>query len=94
MEIGVMALVPSIKPLLRKTKLGLKKPPRDSYKGQREVYYDGTWRKAETYEMERLEPGNEISGLAVIEAPATTLFVVPGWKAFKDESRLLRLMQE
>ncbi len=35
--------------------------------------------------MSELRPGNEIGGLAVIEAPNTTLFVPPDWHVRIDE---------
>ena len=35
--------------------------------------------------MENLVPGNEINGLAVIEASNTTLFVPPDWHVRIDE---------
>ncbi len=35
--------------------------------------------------MDELRPGNEIAGLAVIEAPNTTLFVPPDWRVRIDE---------
>jgi N-methylhydantoinase A/oxoprolinase/acetone carboxylase beta subunit len=39
----------------------------------------GRWQDADIWEMESLVPGNEIDGLAVIEASNTTLFVPPEW---------------
>jgi N-methylhydantoinase A/oxoprolinase/acetone carboxylase beta subunit len=35
--------------------------------------------------MEKLKPGNEIDGLAIIEASNTTLFVPPEWHVRIDE---------
>lgn len=49
---------------------------------------DGGWRNAKTYEMDVLRPGNEIEGLAIIEASATTLVVPSGRKVRIDEWRL------
>ena len=35
--------------------------------------------------MESMLPGNEVNGLAVIEASNTTLFVPPEWRVRIDE---------
>ena len=40
---------------------------------------------ARLYEMDLLQPGNEVEGLAIIEAPATTLPVPGGKKVAVDE---------
>jgi N-methylhydantoinase A/oxoprolinase/acetone carboxylase beta subunit len=41
--------------------------------------------------MDQIRPGNEIEGIAVVEAPATTFFVPPGRRARMDEWLLLWL---
>ena len=91
MELGVTATLPKVKPRLVKKPLEGKKPTRDALKDEREVYYKGAWQKAITYDMDRLRPGNEVSGTAVIEAPATTLFLPPGRHIRMDEWSLLWL---
>jgi N-methylhydantoinase A/oxoprolinase/acetone carboxylase beta subunit len=80
--------------VIKKEDLGSKDPPAEAYKGQRQVYRMGTWHTAELYEMDRLRPGNEVGGMAIIEAPATTFYLPPGWKAIKDEYHLFRLTKE
>lgn len=84
-EVGLRASVPHLKPAVRKYPLMGKTPPPGAFKGEREVYGQGQWRKAKLYEMDRLQPGNEIEGLAIIEAPATTLPVPEGKKVVVDE---------
>jgi acetone carboxylase beta subunit len=84
-EIGLRASVPKPKPQLKKYPLTGKNPPAEAFKGEREVYGRGEWRPAKLYEMDRLQPGNEIEGLAIIEAPATTLPVPGGKKIVVDE---------
>jgi len=91
MELGIQATVPKIKPKLTKWKLEGKKPASDAIKEVREVYYDGKWGKATIYNMDKLRPGNEVDGLAVIEAPATTLFLPPGKRIRMDEWTLMWL---
>jgi N-methylhydantoinase A len=91
MELGVTASIPKVKPKLVKHPLEGKSPHKDAIKGDREVYYDGKWGKATIYDMDRLRPGNEVSGIAVIEAPATTFFIPPGRHVRVDEWLMLWL---
>jgi len=91
MELGVTASIPKVKPKLVKHPLEAKTPHKNALKGEREVYYDGKWGKATIYDMDRLRPGNEVSGMAVIEAPATTFFLPPGRHVRMDEWLLLWL---
>ncbi|MFC2007721.1 hydantoinase/oxoprolinase family protein [Chloroflexota bacterium] len=84
-EVGLRASVPKPKPEVRKYPLVGKTPPARAFKGEREVYVKGKWEKAKLYEMDLLQPGNEVEGLAVIEAPATTLPVFEGRKIVVDE---------
>ena len=41
------------------------------------------------YEMDRLEPGHEVKGPAIVEHPATTLVIHPGDEVFVDEWTIL-----
>jgi len=91
MELGLTATIPKVKPKLPKRELEGKEPPSEAVKGERPVYYDGQWWKAGIFDMDKLRPGNEICGIAVIEAPATTFFLPPGRKARMDEWTLLWL---
>jgi len=91
LELGLTASVPKVKPKLVKRPLEGRKPPREAIKGEREVYYNGVWERAAIYEMDKLRPGNEVSGLAVVEAPATTLFLPPGRRIRMDEWTLMWL---
>jgi acetone carboxylase beta subunit len=84
-EAGLRASVPKPKPKLVKYSVSGKMPPPEAYKGERKVYIKGQWKAARLYEMDLLDPGNEIEGLAVIEAPATTLPVPEGKKIVIDE---------
>ena len=91
MELGITVVAPKVKPKLTKRPLEGKKPPQEAIKGEREVYYNGVWGKATIYDMDRLKPGNEVHGLAVVEAPATTLFLPPGRRIRVDEWTLIWL---
>jgi N-methylhydantoinase A/oxoprolinase/acetone carboxylase beta subunit len=78
-EICVIAKVATVKPKLREQALSSKTPDAAAKKGTRPVFQRGKWTDADIWEMEKLKPGNEIDGLAVIEASNTTLFVPPEW---------------
>ncbi|MEZ5171314.1 MAG: hydantoinase/oxoprolinase family protein [Acidimicrobiia bacterium] len=84
-EVCVVAKVATVKPKLRKHKLAGKKPDSEAFKFKRPVFNGGEWHDADVWEMERLVPGNEIDGLAVIEASNTTLYVPPEWHVRIDE---------
>jgi N-methylhydantoinase A len=87
MELGLHALVPKPKPELRKYHLRGKAPSSEALKGERGVYQKGKWEKARLYEMDLLESGNEVEGLAILEAPGTTMLVPAGKKVAVDEYR-------
>jgi N-methylhydantoinase A len=89
MELGIQATVPKVKPKMARWPLEGKKPARSAIKEERQLYYDGKWDKAVIYDMDKLRPGNEVEGLAVIEAPATTLFLPPGRRIRMDEWTLM-----
>jgi N-methylhydantoinase A/oxoprolinase/acetone carboxylase beta subunit len=83
-EVSVIAQVATIKPRILKYELEDKKPARKAIKGKRPVFQKGRWIDADIYEMDELRPGNEFTGLAVVEAPNTTLFVPEGWRVKID----------
>jgi N-methylhydantoinase A/oxoprolinase/acetone carboxylase beta subunit len=84
-EVCVIAKVATVKPKLRKVELAGKKPSDEAFKTKRPVFMRGEWQDADIWQMEKLVPGNEIKGLAVIEASNTTLFVPPEWHVKIDE---------
>ena len=87
-EVSVIAQVATIKPRILKYDLEDKKPARKAIKGKRPVFQKGRWIDADIYEMDELRPGNEFTGLAVVEAPNTTLFVPEGWRVKIDEYKV------
>jgi len=94
MELGVSASVPKVKPKLVERPLEGKDLPAEAYKGEREVYMDGQWNQAKIIDMDLIRPGNEISGLAIIEAPSTTLVLPAGRKVRMDEWSLMWLTED
>lgn len=91
MELGLVATLPKVKPKLARRPIEGKVPSPEAIKGEREVYWQGQWHTAAIYDMDTLVPGNEIDGIAVIEAPATTLFLPPGRHIRMDEWSLIWL---
>jgi N-methylhydantoinase A len=87
-ELGLTATADKVKPTLEKLPLGISDPS-VAHKGVREAYLLGRWRKSDLYEMDKLKPGHEIKGPAIVEHPATTLVIHPGDEIFIDEWNLL-----
>jgi len=69
-------------------------PLNEAYKHGREIYWDGEWHDASILEMEHIQPGNTVTGPAVIEAPATTILVPPGFEAPLDNNRIYHLTKQ
>lgn len=84
-EVCVVAMVETVKPKLLKHALSGRVPPPEATKGTRRIYQKGQWHDANIYRMESMQPGNEVEGLAVIEASNTTLFVPQEWHVRIDE---------
>ncbi|MFH1537813.1 MAG: hydantoinase/oxoprolinase family protein, partial [bacterium] len=79
------------KPVLPKVDPGGKEPPENSRKEPRKTYWEKGWHETDIFEMERLSPGNKISGPAIIESPSTTLTVPPGRKVELDEHLIFHM---
>lgn len=58
-------------------------------KGKRDVYFEdyGKFVPAAVYDFERLRPGGEVSGPAIVETPVTTVVLTPRDRAAMDEFR-------
>lgn len=89
MELGLIAAIDKVKPQLARVDLGSAKPPESAEKGYRDVYLLGNWHKTSIWEMDELQPGNEITGPAIIEHPATTLVIHPSDQVSVDEWSIL-----
>ncbi|MBW2439354.1 MAG: hydantoinase/oxoprolinase family protein [Deltaproteobacteria bacterium] len=82
------------KPRLPAKEIQSKDPSPAAGKGLRPVYWQGEWIDTQIFEMDRLEPGNMIRGLAVIEAPSTTLVVPPERYVFLDQNNIFHMGEE
>jgi N-methylhydantoinase A/oxoprolinase/acetone carboxylase beta subunit len=80
-----------MKPALPQEPLSGETPPAEAYKEGRKIYRGGKWHDAVILEMEKLLPGNVITGPAVIEAGATTFVVPPATQARLDQHRIFHL---
>ena len=84
-------VVPVPKPKLPEQELSGEKPDDEASKGNRDIFWGKGWNNASLWEMSLLKPGNVINGPAVIEAPATTLVVPPGFKVKFDKHRIFHM---
>jgi len=55
-----------------------KKPEKDAFKSYREIFFEGQFRNFSIYEREKLFPGNELVGPAIIEEYASSTVIPPG----------------
>ena len=70
--------------------------PDYAFKEKREVYFEehGDFLLTGIYDFERMKPGMEILGPAIIETPVTTVVVNPKDRAEMDEFRSVRISVE
>jgi acetone carboxylase beta subunit len=85
LEMGLISSVPKPKPVIRKYPLEGKTPPGGAGKGTKDVYTKGTWKKTRLYDLDKLLPGNEVEGPAILEAASTTMPIPEGKKVLIDE---------
>jgi N-methylhydantoinase A/acetone carboxylase beta subunit len=93
MAIGT-GVVPAPKPTLPSEEPVDGPPIEAASKGSRMIYWEDDWHDAQVWEMDRLQAGNTIVGPAIVEAPATTMLVPPGYEAPFDEHRIFHLHKE
>jgi len=84
-------IVPVPKPKLPEHKMGKEEPNIIASKGTRDIYWENNWHGASIWEMALLNSGNVIQGPAIVEAPATTLVVPPGYKVKIDNHRIFHM---
>nr|MDO8082978.1 hydantoinase/oxoprolinase family protein [Candidatus Freyarchaeota archaeon] len=84
-------IVPVPKPVLPQHEMSGKEPEEEASKGNRDIFWGTGWHSASIWEMDSLKSGNVVDGPAVIEAPATTLLVPPGYRVKLDEHRIFHM---
>lgn len=89
----VRGVVDVAKPKIPKEPLSGEQPPAEASLGTRNVYWDGEWIEASIYEMEKLKPGNRLGAFSIMESPATTLVIPPGFETYLDEHRIFHIKE-
>lgn len=89
----VRGKVDTVKPKIPDEPLQGERPDPEARKGTRRVYWRGEWVEASIWEMSRLHAGNRLLGPAIIEDPATTLVVPPGYSVSLDRHRIFHLQE-
>lgn len=89
----IRGIVDVAKPRIPEEPLLGEKPAGDAFLGKRNVYWKGEWIKANIWEMEKLNPGNKIGAFSILESPATTFVIPPGFEAYLDEHRIFHLKE-
>ncbi len=80
------ALVETPDPVIAETKLKDSEPPESARLPSRQAYWParGGFEETPVFSLAKLEPGNVISGPALIEAPDTTYVIEPDWQFTLD----------
>ncbi len=81
------------KPVLPEDPEGGPRPPAQARLGTRPLYRQKQWHEAVLWKMEALQPGNTITGPAIIESDATTFVVPKGFATTLDKHRLFHLKE-
>lgn len=89
----VRGIVDVAKPRIPEEPLAEETPPDEAYLGKRNVYWDGKYIEADIWEMEKLQPGNRIEAFAILESPATTFVIPPGFTTYLDQHRIFHLQE-
>jgi acetone carboxylase beta subunit len=78
----------SVRPNIVEVPLSDEKPTDSCRKGRRRIYWGNAWYEADVYEMEMVVPGNVLNGPCLVESPATTVMVPPGYHLYLDRRRV------
>ncbi|MGL2779401.1 hydantoinase/oxoprolinase family protein [Helicobacter pylori] len=68
-------------------------PPKEAKVGVRKFYRHKQWVDADVWHMEKLLPGNEVVGPAIVEADSTTFVIPKGFATRLDKHRLFHLKE-
>lgn len=89
----VRGIVEVAKPRIPEEPLSSETPSKEAFLGTRNVYWKGEWIVADIWEMEKLKSGNKINSFAILESPATTFVIPPGFETFLDQHRIFHLKE-
>jgi acetone carboxylase, beta subunit len=90
-ELGMLATIPKVKPRIARQETADAVPRASAQRPGRAIFWEGTWHEARVWDMEKLLPGNEVAGPAVIEHPATTFLIPPTFRTYLDEWAIFHL---
>ena len=86
MEIVSIALTASVstaKHIMPRDYIGKDSSP--ALKGEREVYFEGEWKRTRVFNLDKLQVGNRVDGQAIIEGRDTTVVIPYGYRVSVDE---------
>lgn len=89
----IRGVVEVAKPKIPEEPIVSERPSGEAYLGIRNVFWKGEWISANIWEMEKLEPGNKIGAFSILESPATTFVIPPGFEAYLDGHRIFHLKE-
>jgi acetone carboxylase beta subunit len=89
----IRGVVEVAKPKIPEEPFVSERPSEEAFLGIRDVYWKGEWVKANIWEMEKMEPGNKIGAFSILESPATTFVIPPGFEASLDTHRIFHLKE-
>lgn len=92
-ELGIWATVPTPKPTFPIESSPRRRAATHALQTRRDAYFAGSWHNVPVFDMNRLQPGNTISGPAIVEHPMTTLVLPPETTCHVDGRRFLWLTQ-
>lgn len=81
------------KPVIPEEKEHGKTPDPSAKIGTRKFYRHKQWFDADIWSMEKLKPGNEVFGPAIVESDSTTFIVPKGFATTLDKHRLFHLRE-
>jgi acetone carboxylase beta subunit len=84
-EVGLIASVEKIKPVLKKYPLQAADPAKAALKTKRPCYFREGWVDTPVYDYTRLQAGNFLTGPAMIENETTVVVVPPRNDCYVDE---------
>ncbi|MFA7270768.1 MAG: hydantoinase/oxoprolinase family protein [Sterolibacterium sp.] len=93
-QIGLTAVADKVKPRIVTYDLEAPEPPRKAFKRNQKVFYKGQWHDTNIYELDEIRAGNKISGIAILEGPAYTLFIPPEQEVEVDHHKLIWLKKK
>ncbi len=68
-------------------------PNEEAFKATRDIFWNDGWHEADVWDMGEIQAGNALEGPSILEAPATTMVIPPGFRAELDEHLIYHLRE-